>query len=82
MPAPPPKANNAPRYTNNPGRKQQPTRAKLNHLTRNEVNEDSNVVTGMLRVCSHDKVVLFDSGAIHSFISSKFICTHGIESAL
>ena len=44
------------------------------------MDNDSNVVTGTFRVCSHNAVVLFDSGATHSFISSKFIGTHGIES--
>ena len=41
-------------------------------LTQQEVEAASDVVTGMLTICSKNAHVLIDSGATHSFVSREF----------
>jgi hypothetical protein len=68
LPAPPTSSSGpSQRMNSHPGRKQANPRAKVNHLTQHEAEEDNNVVTGTLQVCSQNAFTLFDTGATHPF---------------
>jgi hypothetical protein len=56
------------------GRKQkvQVRQGKLNFTTLEEVPEGAPVMTGIFSVYNQPALILFDSGASHSFISQKF----------
>ena len=46
---------------------------RLNHVTLEKVMESPEVVLGKLDVDGAPAIVLFDSGATYSYISSKFV---------
>jgi len=50
----------------------------VNHLAAETAHEAQDVVFGMFLVNSAPASILFDSGALHSFISAQFIAKHGI----
>jgi hypothetical protein len=52
------------------------TYIKLNHMTTKEAQQAQDNVLGMHLASSHPAIVLFDSGASHSFISSSFVVKH------
>jgi hypothetical protein len=52
------------------------TYGKVNHVTTEEAQEAQDVVLGMFLASSHPVIVLFDSGASHSFISSSLVVKH------
>jgi hypothetical protein len=52
------------------------TYGKINHVTTEEAQQAQDVVLGMFLANSHPATVLFDSGALHSFISSSFVVEH------
>jgi hypothetical protein len=56
------------------GRKQkiQVKQGKLNFTTLEEVPEGAPIMTGIFSVYNQPALILFDSGASHSFISQKF----------
>jgi hypothetical protein len=43
-----------------------------------EAQQSQDVVLGMFRANSYPTTILFDSGASHSFISSKFVAKHNL----
>jgi hypothetical protein len=45
-------------------------------VTTEEAQQAQDVVLGMFLASSHPAIVLFDSGASHSFISSSFVVKH------
>jgi hypothetical protein len=45
---------------------------RLNFTTLADIPEGTPVMTGIFSVLSFPAVILFDSGASHSFISAKF----------
>jgi hypothetical protein len=45
-------------------------------VTIEEAQQAQDVVLGMFLASSHPTTVLFDSGALHSFISSSFVVKH------
>jgi hypothetical protein len=45
-------------------------------VTNEEAQQAQDVVLGMLFTNSHPAIVLFNSGASHSFISSTFVAKH------
>jgi hypothetical protein len=45
-------------------------------VTTEEVQQAQDVVLGMFLASSHPATILFDSGALHSFISSTFVAKH------
>jgi hypothetical protein len=47
-----------------------------------EVQEAPNVVIGLFHVNDTSAVVLFDSGASHSFISAAYVRKHNLSIAL
>ena len=56
--------------------------ARVYNLTERSAEESNNVVTGNFPVCSRSSLILFDSGATHSFISARFMNEHNIPSSL
>jgi hypothetical protein len=49
---------------------------KVNHVITEEAQQAQDIVLGMFLTSSHPAIVLFDSGASHSFISSSFVVKH------
>jgi hypothetical protein len=54
------------------------SRGKVNHVDAEAAQENPQVVLGMFLVNSIPASVLFDSGASHSFITSRFVAQHNI----
>jgi tetrahydromethanopterin S-methyltransferase subunit E len=50
----------------------------VNHVTAEEAQQSHDVVLGMFLANSHPATIFFDSGASHSFVSSKFIAKHNL----
>jgi hypothetical protein len=76
-PAPTHGANSIPVAT-----KQNYAREKVNHVAVEEAQEAPDVVIGMFFVNNTSTVVLFDSGASHSFISAAYVEKHNLTIAL
>jgi hypothetical protein len=55
---------------------------KVNHVTLEEAQEAPDVVIGTFFVNDTSVVVLFDSGASHSFISATYVEKHNLPIAL
>jgi hypothetical protein len=55
---------------------------KVNHVTVEEAQEAPDVVMGTFSVNDISEVVLFDSGASHSFISTAYVEKHNLPIAL
>lgn len=53
-------------------------RGKVNHVTAEEAQDAQNVVLGMFLVNSNSALVLFDSGASHSFITTQYIAKYNL----
>jgi hypothetical protein len=52
------------------------TYGKVNHMSTEEAQQAQDVILGMCLASSHPATVLFDLGALHSFISSSFVVRH------
>jgi hypothetical protein len=52
------------------------TYGKVNLVSTEEAQQAQDVVLGMFLASSHPAIVLFNSGASHSFISSSFVVRH------
>jgi hypothetical protein len=50
-------------------------------MTSNEAQQVQDVVLGMFLVSSHPTMVLFNSGASHSFITLNFVAKHNLPIA-
>jgi hypothetical protein len=61
--------------------KQNYARGRVNHVTIEEAQEAPDVVIGMFLVNNTSEVVLFDSGASHSFISAAYVGKHNLPLA-
>jgi hypothetical protein len=57
-------------------------RGKVNHVAVEEAQEALDVVIGTFSVNDLSAVVLFDSGASHSFISAAYVEKHNLPMAL
>jgi hypothetical protein len=57
-------------------------RGKVNHVAVEEAQEAPDVVIGTFFVNDLSAVVLFDSGASHSFISAAYVEKHNLPMAL
>jgi hypothetical protein len=57
-------------------------RGKVNHVAVEEAQEAPDVVIGMFSVNGISAVVLFDSGASHSFIFTTYVEKHNLPIAL
>jgi hypothetical protein len=53
----------------------------VNHVTAESAAEAPNVVIGTFMVNAHPATVLFDTGAMHSFITQFFVEHHGIPTS-
>jgi hypothetical protein len=62
--------------------KQNYVHRKVNHVTVEEAQEAPDMVTGMFFINDTSIVVLFDSGASHSFISTIYVEKHNLSIAL
>jgi hypothetical protein len=62
--------------------KQNYTRGRVNHVAVEEIEEAPNVAVGMFLINDTSTVVLFDSGALHSFISAAYVEKHNLPLAL
>jgi hypothetical protein len=62
--------------------KQNYTRGRVNHVAVEEAQEAPDVVIGMFLINDTSAVVLFDSGASHSFISAAYVGKHNLPLAL
>jgi hypothetical protein len=62
--------------------KQSHARRRVNHVAMEEVQEASDVVISTFFVNDTSAVVLFDSGASHSFISIAYVEKHDLPIAL
>jgi hypothetical protein len=51
-------------------------------VTTEEAQQAQDVVLGMFLISSHPAIVLFDSGASHSFISSIFVAKHHLPTTI
>jgi hypothetical protein len=54
----------------------------VNHVAKEEAQEAPDVVIGMFLINDTSAVVLFDSGASHSFISAAYVGKHNMPLAL
>jgi hypothetical protein len=52
--------------------------SKINHVTSEKAQQARDVILGMFLASSHPVIVLFDSGASHSFISSSFVAKYNM----
>jgi hypothetical protein len=62
--------------------KQNYAHGRVNHVAVEEAQEASDVVIGMFFVNDTSTIVLFDSGASHSFISTAYVEKHNLNLAL
>jgi hypothetical protein len=62
--------------------KQNYARGKVNHVAMEEAQEASDMVIGMFLINDTSAVVMFDSGASHSFISTAPVEKHNLPMAL
>jgi hypothetical protein len=62
--------------------KQNYARGRVNHVVMEEALEAIDVVIGMFLINDTSAVVLFDSGASHSFISAAYVGKHNLPLAL
>jgi hypothetical protein len=62
--------------------KQNYTCGRVNHVAVEEAQEAPDVIIGMFLVNDPSIVVLFDSGAWHSFISAAYVGKHNLPLAL
>jgi hypothetical protein len=58
--------------TTTPARQNQ-ARARLNHVAIEEAQAALNIIIGMILVNDNNAIMLFDSGASHSFIAANFV---------
>jgi hypothetical protein len=54
---------------------------RVNHMTSDDAQQAQDGVLGMFLTSSHPAIILFESGASHSFISSSFITKHNLPIA-
>jgi hypothetical protein len=62
--------------------KQNYAHGRVNHVAVKEAHDAPDVVIGMFLINDTSAVVLFDSGALHSFISAVYVGKHNLPLAL
>jgi hypothetical protein len=68
---------NANNIASTPARQNQ-TRAHVNHVAVEDAQVAPDVIIGMILINDNDTIVLFDSGASHSFVAANFVQKHNL----
>jgi predicted aspartyl protease len=68
---------NANNSASTPARQNQ-AHARVNHVAVEDAQTAPDVIIGMIRVNDNDVIVLFDSGASHSFVAANFAQKHNL----
>jgi hypothetical protein len=58
--------------------RQNQTHACVNHVAVEDAQEAPDVIIGMILVNNNNAIVLFDSGASHSFVAANFVQKHNL----
>jgi hypothetical protein len=58
--------------------RQNQARAHVNHVAVEDAQEAPDIIIGMIMVNDNNAIVLFDSGASHSFIAINFVQKHNL----
>jgi hypothetical protein len=72
---------NANNNASTPARQNQ-ARARVNHVAVEDAQAAPDVIIGMILVNDNGAIVLFDSGASHSFIAANFVQKHNLPLAM
>jgi hypothetical protein len=68
---------NANKSASTPTRQNQ-THAHVNHMAVEDAQAAPDVIIGMILINDNDAIVLFDSGASHSFVAINFVQKHNL----
>jgi hypothetical protein len=68
---------NANNSASTPARQNQ-ARAHVNHVAVEDAHAASDVIIGMILINDNSAIVLFDSGASHSFVAANFVQKHNL----
>jgi hypothetical protein len=63
--------------TSTPARQNQ-ARARVNHVVVEDAQEALDIIIDMILVNDNNAIVLFDSGASHSFVTANFVQKHNL----
>jgi hypothetical protein len=58
--------------------RQNQVHARVNHVIVEDAQEAPDVIIGMILVNDNNAIVLFDSGASHSFVAANFVQKHNL----
>jgi hypothetical protein len=68
---------NANNNASTPARQNQ-ARARVNHVVAEDAQATPDVIVGMILINDNGAIVLFDSGASHSFVAANFVQNHNL----
>jgi hypothetical protein len=72
---------NANTNTSTPARQNQ-ARSRVNHVAVEDAQAAPDVIIGMILINNNGAIVLFDSGASHSFVATNFVKKHNLPLAM
>jgi hypothetical protein len=72
---------NANTNTSTPARQNQ-ARSRVNHVAVEDDQAAPDVIIGMILINNNGAIVLFDSGASHSFVATNFVQKHNLPLAM
>jgi hypothetical protein len=72
---------NANNSASTPARQNQ-AHARVNHMTVEDTQAALDVIIGMILINDNGTIVLFDSGASHSFVAANFVQKHNLPSSM
>jgi hypothetical protein len=58
--------------------RQNQARARVNHVAVEDAQAASDIIIGMILINDNGAIVLFDSGASHSFVAANFVQKHNL----
>jgi hypothetical protein len=62
--------------------RQNQARARVNHVAVEDAQTALDVIIGMILVNDNNTIILFDSGASHSFVAANFVQKHNLPSSM
>jgi hypothetical protein len=62
--------------------RQNQARARVNHVAVEDAQTAPDVIIGMILVNDNNTIILFDSGASHSFVPANFVQKHNLPSSM